>query len=330
MGNTFCVAIPQELNAKIELFIELCVTIKPSVAASLPASNLTNVHASPSKSQIGSPQKQSIFNQIANNTQNMNMNASMNMPVKQSEIEMSCGWSKLEIHNTNVNVSNDGINQSHKLKIHGGSFNKESDIKSDDVRNNRKTISFRKLRQALSSIESVVKIQEQSYNNTKSSNKDLMKWVPENVIGPISSCKIIRLYYQLMADHWFRNQQMFDHSFLCQQNLYQTLLLFIVDRPNLLCSLIDAWTLKINSLWRSQRNDEKLINKEFQTLLRQFVPLLVHHELIENHLTCLDQQRLIFIQHFIKKNVKQILAGKKQSSFVPLVYTPFNTDIFFA
>merc|ERR1712232_900207 len=130
MGNTFCVAIPQELNAKIELFIELCVTIKPSVAASLPASNLTNVHASPSKSQIGSPQKQSIFNQIANNTQNMNMNASMNMPVKQSEIEMSCGWSKLEIHNTNVNVSNDGINQSHKLKIHGGSFNKESDIKS--------------------------------------------------------------------------------------------------------------------------------------------------------------------------------------------------------
>eukprot|EP01084_Bolivina_argentea_P099144 178223_1 len=174
--NTFCVSIPQNMNQKLELFIELCVT------------------------------------------------------TKQSATEMSCGWSKLEllqVHNTNG-----GINRTHKLRICGGTFNNKSNINESDVRNDRaSSLSFRKLKQALTSIESVIKFQEQSYQSIKSSkSKECMKWIPQNMITNVSSANVIYLYYELMADCWFRNKQIFEFQFF-KQNLYQTLLLFIVDRP---------------------------------------------------------------------------------------------------
>ncbi len=59
-----------------------------------------------------------------------------NIHQQQSESEMFCGWSKLEIHNTNINRSNGGINRNHKLQIYGGTFNNESNVNSNDIRNN--------------------------------------------------------------------------------------------------------------------------------------------------------------------------------------------------
>ena len=56
--------------------------------------------------------------------------------------------------------------------------------------------------------------------------------------------------------------------------------------------------------------------------------ILLSFKLIENELTSLNQERLSFIKQIVKGNVKQILNGNKPSSSIPLIYTPFNTDLF--
>ena len=333
--NKICVAIEENVNSdhKIELFIELCITIKPppnlTPVANQNANN--NLNANPllspqsAKSNQGLPsQSQSQFN--FRNSNNLNpTKPDQGMMLKNTE--MSCGWAKLEIHSVDMHVSN-GININHKLKIHGGTFNCESGIDAKDVRNDSgNALSFRKLKQVFSGVESVVVIQEQSYNNFKNSNKLHMKWIPENVITTVNSCRIIELYYELMADEWLRDQQIFEFQFF-KQDLYQSLLLFIIDRPNLLCILIDEWKSKVGTFWRSQKKDRKFMINEFKLLLKQFVPFLVHKNIMENELASLNQERLSFIKQIVKGNVKQILYGNKPSSNVPLIYTPLTTDLF--
>merc|ERR1711951_91257 len=152
------------------------------------------------------------------------------------------------------NTVADGVNRDHRLRINGGSFQCESEIKESDIRNDRRTsISFRKLKQALTGLESTVRIQEQSHRQIRGSHKDL-HFVPPRSIVPLSACKFIAMHYELIADRWLRNHHIFEHHFY-RQNLFQSLFLFIVDRPNLLCLLIDQWSLKTHSLWRSQPTD---------------------------------------------------------------------------
>ena len=70
-----------------------------------------------------------------------------------------------------------------------------------------------------------------------------------------------------------RNQQFFELK--CNQpRLCETLLLFIVDRLNLLCVLYDEWKLRRDALWRPQKKDRKLIAEQLRALLKQFVLLL--------------------------------------------------------
>ena len=320
--NSFCVALDVEEGAaskmKYELLLELCITVRRSVSTSPPAQPQRTV-----------PEEEAAAHSLSSSP----------MP---SEIEMSCGWTKLEIHSANSNVA-DGINRGHRLKINGGSFQCESEIKESDIRNDRRTsISFRKLKQRLSGLESTLRIQEQSGNALRGSDRQFMQWLPPHAVTPLSSCKLIAMHYELTADRWLRdrNRPSFRHHFR-RQNLFRSLFLFVVDRPNLLCVLIDQWKLKRDSLWRSQRKDRRMMTLQFKALLKQFVPLLLHHKVAasdhdddddaQHHIDrdTLHPDTLSFVRRVVEGNVEHILCGNKQaiSPSTPLVYAPFDADL---
>lgn len=246
-------------------------------------------------------------------------------------VEMSCGWAKLEIHSANMNVSS-GVNRAHKLRLHGGSFSCASSIRETDIRNDTRSsgLSFRKLKQALSGLESTVRIHETSYSHLRAKDRVSVQWVPCNAITPMVSCTLIRLYYELVADGWLRNHQIFEFEReLHRQRLCETLLLFIVDRPNLLCVLCDEWKQSRDALWRSQKKDRKVVAEQLSALLRKFVPLLVHRKLSEQSaLAELQQERIAFVRQIVRGDTLQVLSAKKPSASVPLIYTPFSTTLF--
>lgn len=314
--NSFCVALDidkyQDVEdgaaskMNIELLLELCITVKPDKSAA-------------SEQQQGS--------------QSINPNS--------SNMEMSCGWTKLEIHSSN-NVS--GIIK-HSLKINGGSFQCESDINDSDVRSRRTSISgmLWKLKQKHidGGIESTVRIQEQSYHSISNSNVDrtFMQWLPPHSITPLSSCKLVGMHYELMADHWLRIENrpslQFEHHYH-RQNLFQSIFLFIVDRPNLLCVLIDQWKAKKDSLSWSQRRNPQILKQQFKALLQQFVPLLIHHNVTADKQNnqdigrdSLHPETISFVKRIVEGNVEHVLCGNKQSlsHSTPLIYAPFDTDL---
>eukprot|EP00483_Globobulimina_turgida_P007162 UN07176 len=134
-----------------------------------------------------------------------------------------------------------------------------------------------------------------------------------------------------MADNWLRSLLPF--YFPIQQNLYQSIILHIMDQPNILCILIDKWNEKRDQWWKSQRRDceqgtNEFIKEQFKELLLKFLPVLIHQTIINQPLPSLDQPRLNLIQQIISGDIKQTLLGNKPTPSAPIIYSPFSTDMF--
>jgi len=306
--NSFCVAIEESAAKKIELLLELCVTVK-APPQPLPPPMSPQSARSP-------------------------MAATNTVPPPESArcSEMSCGWTKLEIHAANSNAA-DAIHRRHRLKISGGTFRCESDIKESDIRNDRRTsISLRKLKQALSGLESTVRISEQSQPQQPE-----MRWLPPHAICPVASCQIIAMHFELMADRWLRNNPLILERRRHRQDLHQSLVLFIADRPNLLAVLSDEWKAKLDALWRSQKKDRRFLTLQFRALLEQFVALRFHHKAAaathrqrRHHIDrdTLHPETLAFVRRVVRANALHILCGNKPAAppSTPLAFAPFDTE----
>ena len=234
-----------------------------------------------------------------NNNNNNNNQKTSNENSNSNQTEMSCGWCEVDL----IPNAKFAIDKTHKLKIFGGSFAASENISSTYVTNDHSSnLSFRKLSQMFKgTVESFMLLQETSFSNiTNNRMVHFMSWLPSHILVPFASIRLMKLYYELVCDHWLRNRKSQDmFRFPYRQHLFESIFLFIVNQPNLFCSLIDAWN-ELRETWpRQQRRDNEFaktndfIKKNFQELLTKFLPLMMHRTIIENPLQSLDKARIV-------------------------------------
>ena len=215
------------------------------------------------------------------------------------QTEMSCGWCEIDL-TPNAKFP---IDKTHKLRIFGGSFIASENISSAHVTNDHSSnLSFRKLSQMFKgTVESFMLLQETSFSNIKNNRMvHFMSWMPSHILVPFSSIRLFKLYYELVCDHWLRNRRSEDmFRFPYRQHLFESIFLFIINQPNLFCSLIDTWN-ELRDTWsRQQRRDNEFgktnnfIKNNFQELLTKFLPLMMHRTIVENPLQSLDKARIV-------------------------------------
>ena len=254
--------------------------------------------------------------------------------------EISCAWTKLSLMpilnaDKNDKTLDVKINKKYKLPLYGGTTNiEEHSIESMYIHNNNNesSLSLRKCQQFLTGIKSELILYEKSYgaiNNTKL--KEHLIWLPNNILLPYNSMRIIKLYFELIGDDFIRNQPQF--YIPNEQHLYETILLYIINKPNILSTLIDEWNIERKKIKKSLRKDtihgtNELIKNKFRQTLTKFLPIIIHKTINDDIHYEINKKRISFIKSMLMGNPESTLKGKKPSPTVPIIFEPFTTQMF--